>query len=44
MGYGVQVIEAGGLDLELGVDASRRSHPLRPGTDTGVLGQAAIGW
>ena len=50
IGYGMQVVEQGKLNLQLGVDAERRESPLfqmqeqGAGTDQRVLGQATVQW
>ena len=50
IGYGMQVLEQGKLNLELGVDAERRESPLfqmqeqSGGTDQRVLGRATVQW
>ena len=44
LGYGLTVAQGGDLHVELGVDAHRRESALLGGADTGVLGQAVLGW
>ena len=50
IGYGMQVLERGGLNLQLGVDAERRESPIfhlqeqSGGTDHRVLGHATVQW
>ena len=44
VGYGLGVLERESLNLELGVDAQRRTSPLLGGTSNGVLGRATLGW
>ena len=50
VGYGMQVLEQGRLDLELGIDAERRESPVfhlqeqSEGTDQRVLGRATVQW
>ena len=50
IGYGMQVLEQGKLNLELGIDAERRESPLfqmqeqGAGTDQRVLGRASVQW
>ena len=50
VGYGMQVLEQGGLNLELGIDAERRESPVfhlqeqAGGTDQRVLGRATVQW
>ena len=50
IGYGMQVLEQGKLNLQLGVDAERRESPLfqmqeqTAGTDQRVLGRATVQW
>ena len=50
IGYGIQVIEQGKLNLQLGVDAERRESPLFQmqeqggSTDQRVLGRATVQW
>ena len=50
VGYGMQVLEQGKLNLQLGVDAERRESPLfqmqeqGAGTDQRVLGHATVQW
>ena len=50
IGYGMQVLEQGPLNLQLGVDAERRENPIfhlqeqSGGTDQRVLGHATVQW
>ena len=50
LGYGVEVLEEGRLNLQLGIDAERRSSPVfhlretAGGTDQRVLGHATVQW
>ena len=50
VGYGMQVLEQGRLNLQLGVDAEHRESPLfqmreqSGGTDQRVLGRATVQW
>ena len=50
IGYGIQVLEQGPLNLQLGVDAERRESPIfhlqeqSGGTDQRVLGHATVQW
>ena len=50
LGYGMQVLEQGKLNLQLGIDAERRESPLFQmqeqggGTDQRVLGRATVEW
>ena len=50
VGYGMQVLEQGHLNLELGIDAKRRESPVfhlqeqAGGTDQRVLGRATVQW
>ncbi len=50
VGYGMQVLEQGRLNLELGIDAERRESPVfhlqegSAGTDQRVLGRATVHW
>ena len=50
VGYGMQVLEQGRLNLELGIDAERRESPVfhlqegSAGTDQRVLGRATVQW
>ena len=50
VGYGMQVLEQGKLNLELGIDAERRESPVfhleegAGGTDQRVLGRATVQW
>ena len=50
IGYGMQVLEQGRLNLQLGIDAERRESPLfqmqdqAAGTDQRVLGRATVQW
>ena len=44
LGYGLGVLNRGGLTFELGVDAQRRETPLANGTSNGVMGRATLGW
>ena len=38
------MLEPGGVNLELGVDAQRRESPLLAGTSDGIFGRASLGW
>ena len=44
LGYGLGVLNRGGLRFDLGVDAQRRESPLANGTSNGVMGRATLGW
>ena len=50
IGYGMQVLEQGRLNLDLGIDAERRESPVfhlqeqAGGTDQRVLGRATVQW
>ena len=50
IGYGMQVLEQGKLNPQLGVDAERRESPLfqmqeqGAGTDQRVLGRGTVQW
>ena len=44
LGYGLGVLERGGLDFELGVDAQRRESPMLGGTNHGGVGRATVRW
>ena len=53
IGYGMQVLEQGRLNLQLGIDAERRESPVfygleqgpeRSGADQRVMGTASLGW
>ena len=50
VGYGMQVLEQGRLNLELGIDAERRESPVfrlqegSAGMDQRVLGRATVQW
>ena len=51
VGYGMQVLEQGRLNLELGIDAERRESPVfqqlqheRAGADQRVIGHASLSW
>ena len=51
VGYGMQVLEQGNLNLQLGIDAERRKSPVfhhlqegSRGTDQRVLGRATVHW
>ena len=50
IGYGMQVLKQGRLNLQLGVDAERRESPIfhlqeqSGGTDQRVLGRATVQW
>ena len=50
LGYGVEVLEQGRLNLQLGIDAERRQTPIfhprerSQGTDQRVLGRASVQW
>ena len=50
IGYGMQVLEQGRLNLELGINAERRESPVfhlqeqASGTDQRVLGRATVQW
>ena len=50
VGYGMQVLEQGRVNLQLGIDAERRESPVfhlqegSAGTDQRVLGRATVQW
>ena len=44
LGYSLGVLNRERLAFELGVEAQRRESPMVGGTDSGVLGQATLGW
>ena len=44
LGYGLGVLNAGGLRFELGVDAQRRESPVLGGASNGVVGRATVSW
>ena len=44
LGYGLGVLNRGGMTFELGVDAQRRESPVLGGASNGVLGRAMLGW
>ena len=50
VGYGMQVLEQGKLNLQLGIDAERRESPVfhlqegSTGTDPRVVGRATVQW
>ena len=44
LGYGLGVLNRERLAFELGVEAQRGESPMVGGTDSGVLGQATLGW
>ena len=44
LGYSLGVLNRESLAFELGVEAQRRESPMVGGTDSGVLGQATLGW
>ena len=50
VGYGMQVIEQGQLNLELGIDAARRESPVfhlqegSAGTEQRMVGRATVQW
>jgi hypothetical protein len=44
LGYGLGVLNAGGLRFELGVDAQRRESPVLGGASNGVVGRVAVQW
>ena len=50
VGYGMQVLEQGRLNLQLGIDAERRESPVfhlqegSEGTDQRVIGRATVQW
>ena len=50
IGYGMQVLEQGRLNLQLGIDGERRESPIfhlqeqSGGTDQRVLGRATVQW
>ena len=44
LGYGLGVLNAGGLRFELGVDAQRRESPLAGGASNGVVGRTTVSW
>ena len=44
LGYGLGLLNRGGVTFELGVEAQRRESPLANGTSNGVMGRATLGW
>lgn len=50
LGYGIEVLEQGGMNLQLGVDAERRESRVfhreegSRGADQRVLGHASVQW
>ena len=44
VGYGLGVLETGGLLVEVGVDALRSESPMRGGASNALRGQASLGW
>ena len=50
LGYGVEVLEQGSMNLQLGIDAERRESPVfqvrerAGGTDQRVVGRATVQW
>ena len=44
VGYGLGVLQTGGLHVEVGVDALRSESPLRGGASNALRGQATLGW
>ena len=44
LGYGLGLLNRGGVTFELGVEAQRRNSPVLRGTSTGVLGRVTLGW
>ena len=44
VGYGLGVLETGGLHVEVGVDALHSESPMRGGASNALRGQASLGW
>ena len=44
LGYGLGVLNRGGLTFELGVEAQRRESPLAQRTSNGGMSRATLGW
>ena len=44
VGYGLGVLETGGLHVEVGVDALRSESPMAGGASNALRGQASLGW
>ncbi len=43
LGYGLEVLDRGKVNFELGVDAQRRESPMQGEASNGVLGRATLG-
>ena len=44
VGYGLGVLDRGGVNFDLGVDAQRREIPMQGEASNGVMGRATLGW
>ena len=44
VGYTLGLLDEGGLEFDVGVDAQRRENPMHGGADNGVLARAGTGW
>ena len=44
VGYGLGMLDEGGMNLELGIDAERREMPMQGEASNGFMGRATVGW
>ena len=44
VGYALELLERGGMNLQLDIDAERRENPRAAGADNGIVGRATVGW
>ena len=44
VGYGLGMLQARSLNVDLGVDAHRSESPMQGGANNGVRGQVSLGW
>ncbi len=44
VGYGLGMLQARNLNVDLGVDAHRSESPMQGGANNGVRGQVSLGW
>ena len=44
VGYGLGMLEARSLNVDVGVDAHRSESPMQGGANNGVRGQVSLGW
>ena len=44
VGYGLGMLEARSLNVDVGVDAHRQESPMQGGANNGVRGQVSLGW